>query len=254
MPLACVSYVAESDSQRPPPTPARLAVLVSGRGSHLRNLSTAIQLGRLPAKVVLVASDRPHCPALQHAAELGLPCWSEQARREPDRLAWDRRLFAAIAAAAPDWVLLAGFMRVLDGRVLGPWQDRMLNIHPSLLPRWPGLDTHRRAIEAGDREHGASLHLVTAELDAGPVLARVRLAIRPDDTPQSLAARLLPLEHRLVLDGLGLLLSGRVRVQQGVFSLDGRVLAEPLELDADALADAGSDASGAAGPPRSGGV
>ncbi|MBW8075377.1 MULTISPECIES: phosphoribosylglycinamide formyltransferase [Metallibacterium] len=212
---------------------ARLAVLVSGRGSNLEALHAACGSGRLAAEIALVASNRPDALALTRARAAGIATLACDSRGTGDRAAWDMAFMAAVGAARPDWIVLAGFMRRLDGAAIAPWAGRMLNIHPSLLPRHPGLDTHRRALEAGDAEHGASVHFVTAELDGGPVLAQARVPVLPGDTPERLAARLLPLEHRLLVASLGALLSGRVRLRGDRVWVDGHAAARPLQLRAD---------------------
>ena len=180
----------------------RIAVLASGRGSNLAALLAARERGELPVEFVLVASDKANAGALRLAEAADIPTLALDPRSYPDRRAFDLDLFDRIAASGADLLVLAGFMRVLDGEALMPWVGRMINIHPSLLPKYRGLHTHRRALEAGDAEHGASVHFVTAELDGGPVIAQARIAVEPGDDEQRLAARLLPLEHRLLLSGL----------------------------------------------------
>ena len=188
---------------------ARLAVLISGRGSNMLAIDDACRDGTLDARVSLVLSDRPDAAGLDAARARGLPVAVVDRRDHASRADFDAALCAALDAARPDWVALAGFMRVLGPEPVGRWRGRMLNIHPSLLPRHPGLDTHRRALEAGDAEHGASVHLVTAELDAGPVLARARVPVLPGDDPASLGARVLEREHALYVDALAACLAGR---------------------------------------------
>lgn len=209
----------------------RLVVLASGRGSNLQAIIEARRRGELDADIVGVLSDKADAAALSIAADAGLVAESLAPRTFPDRQAFDRALFARIAALAPDWIVLAGYMRILDPAVLAPWIGRILNIHPSLLPKYPGLHTHRRAIEAGDREHGASVHFVTAELDGGPVVAQTVLPIDPGDTPATLAGRLLPLEHRLYLAVLALAANGRLSWHADRPWLDGRTLEMPLRHD-----------------------
>lgn len=210
----------------------RIAVLASGRGSNLQALIDARDEGRLPVDIVLVASDRRKSIALQRAADAGIRTLAMSQRDYPDRPAFDRALFDYVAATRPDLVLLAGFMRIVDSTVIAdaPWP--MLNIHPSLLPLYPGLDTHTRALAAGDREHGASVHVVTAELDAGPVLAQARIAVDPDsDSPESLAARLLPREHALLVACVNLAAHGRLVLAPAEIQFDGHTLVQPLQLD-----------------------
>ena len=181
---------------------ARLAILISGRGSNMSAIARACADGRLDARVVGVLSDRPEAAGLAAAEALGLSTEVVDRRAHPDRVSFDRALGERLAALAPDRVALAGFMRVLGPELVAAWEGRMLNIHPSLLPRHPGLDTHARALAAGDTEHGASVHLVTAELDAGPVLAQARVPVLPGDTVDALAARVLAEEHGLYVAAL----------------------------------------------------
>ncbi len=189
----------------------RVAILISGSGSNMVALVGA--LADMPdACACLVLSNRPEAAGLAKAEALGVPTAVVDHRAfGGDRQAFERALQAALEKAAPDVICLAGFMRVLSGDFVARWQGRMLNIHPSLLPRYKGLDTHRRAIEAGEREAGCSVHEVTAELDGGPVLGQARVAIQPGDTPERLAARILPLEHRLYPAVLKRFLAGERR-------------------------------------------
>ena len=210
--------------------PAKVAVLASGRGSNLAALLDAQARGALPIEFVLVGSDKAGAGALRLAEAANVPTLALDPRSYPDRRAFDLDLLARIAASGADWLVLAGFMRILDGEALKPWVGRIINIHPSLLPKYRGLHTHRRALEAGDAEHGASVHFVTAELDGGPVIAQARLAIEAGDDEERLAQRLLPLEHRLLPAVLGLLVSGRLQWDGQAPRFDGRPLAAPLRL------------------------
>ncbi|MBB5880991.1 phosphoribosylglycinamide formyltransferase-1 [Xanthomonas arboricola] len=207
----------------------RLAVLASGRGSNLQAILDAIASGRLPAEVVGVFSDRPQAPAL-HKVDEALR-WSASPRDFADRTAFDAALGDAIAAARPDWVICAGYMRILGEPLVRRFAGRMLNIHPSLLPKYRGLHTHARALEAGDAEHGASVHLVVPELDAGTVIAQARVPVLPDDSAEQLAARVLAREHPLLLATLDLLASGRVQVRGDGVHIDGQCLFTPLRLE-----------------------
>ncbi|PPU97035.1 phosphoribosylglycinamide formyltransferase [Xanthomonas populi] len=207
----------------------RLAVLASGRGSNLQGILDAIGSGRLRAEVVGVFSDRPQAPVLQKVDEGRR--WSASPRDFADRAAFDTALGDAITAAQPDWVVCAGYMRILGEPLVRRFAGRMLNIHPSLLPKYRGLHTHARALEAGDAEHGASVHLVVPELDAGTVIAQARVPVLPDDTAEQLAARVLAREHPLLLAALDLLTSGRVDVQGDSVQIDGQCLFTPLRLE-----------------------
>ncbi len=209
----------------------RIAVLASGRGSNLAALLAARKRGELPVEFVLVGSDKASAGALQLAKAAGIPTLVLDPRNYPDRRAFDLDLFARIEASGAEYLVLAGFMRILDGEALTPWVGRIINIHPSLLPKYRGLHTHRRALEAGDCEHGASVHFVTAELDGGPVIAQALLPIEPGDDELQLAERLLPLEHRLLPAVLRLLVERRLQWRDQAACLDGRPLEAPLRLD-----------------------
>lgn len=209
--------------------PTRIAVLVSGRGSNLQVLLDAVANRTLAADIVGVFSDKPQAPALQRVPDALR--WSADARSFPDRESFDLQLADAVAAANPDWVICAGYMRILGDAFIARFRGRLLNIHPSLLPKYKGLRTHARALEAGDREHGASVHLVVPELDAGSVIAQVRVPIQAHDTPESLAQRLLPREHALLLAVLQWVADGRMTERDGHACLDGQPLFSPVHLD-----------------------
>jgi len=209
--------------------PARLAVLASGRGSNLQAITAAIAAGQLDAQVVAVLSDKPDAPALlQVAAEQR---WARSPKDFVDRAAFDAALGDALAGFAPDWVVCAGYMRILGADFVARFNGRLVNIHPSLLPLYKGLHTHARALEAGDAEHGASVHFVVPELDAGTVLAQARVPVQTGDTAETLAQRVLAVEHPLLIASLALLVSGRVTEQAGQLQLDGHPLFSPLRLD-----------------------
>ncbi len=207
----------------------RIAILVSGRGSNLQALLDAIADGRLDAEIVGVFSDKPKAAALDRVpAPLR---WSADARRFADRAGFDAALADAVDAVRPDWVICAGYMRILGEAFTTRFRGRLLNIHPSLLPKYRGLHTHARALEAGDREHGASVHWVVPELDAGAVIAQAPIPVRPGDTPEDLAARLLPREHALLVAVAALVVAGRLTEQGDEACLDGQPLLKPLCLD-----------------------
>ncbi|HEU4665766.1 MAG TPA: phosphoribosylglycinamide formyltransferase [Dokdonella sp.] len=213
------------------PNPAlRIAVLASGRGSNLQALIDAQRQGVLPIELVLVASDKVDAHALRRAEAAGIPTLALAPKSAPSRAAYDAELFARVAASAPDLIVLAGFMRIIDPAALAPWAGRIVNIHPSLLPKYPGLHTHRRAIEAGDTVHGATVHYVTAELDGGPPIARAEIPVHAGDTPEMLADRLLAEEHRLLVATVALIASRRVALDGAQVRLDGTPLPFPLRL------------------------
>jgi phosphoribosylglycinamide formyltransferase 1 len=211
----------------------RIAVLASGRGTNLGALIDARRDGKLAIDIVLVASDKADATALRLAEDDGMATLALDPRGYANRAAFDADLFARIAAAEPDLVVLAGFMRILNPGVLAPWIGRAINIHPSLLPKHRGLRTHARALADGDAVHGASVHFVTAELDGGPVASHVEVPIEAGDTAESLAARLLPLEHRLLVATVALIADGRLALDGERVVLDGRALAAPLKLQSD---------------------
>ena len=176
----------------------RTAVLISGRGSNMEALVAAARDRGYPAEIVLVLSNRADAGGLAAAGAAGIAAEAVEARPfGRDREAHERAIHARLEAHGVELVALAGYMRVLTPWLVRRWEGRMLNIHPSLLPRFPGLDTHARALAAGDAQAGCSVHLVTEELDAGPVLGQATTDVRAGDTAETLAARVLELEHRL---------------------------------------------------------
>ena len=190
----------------------RTAVLISGRGSNLAALIEACARPGARAEIALVVSNRPDAAGLQHARAAGIPIDTVDHRRFAGREAYDRHLSERLEAQDVALVCLAGFMRVLSGWFAERWRDRLLNIHPSLLPAFPGLDAHRRALRAGVRFSGCTVHFVRAEVDAGPILVQGVVPVRQEDTPETLAARILQAEHRCYPIALDLVASGRVRV------------------------------------------
>jgi len=211
------------------PTLPRLAVLVSGRGSNLQAILDAIDAGSLGAEVVGVFSNRPRAQALQRVhASLR---WSRDARDYARREDFDAELAEAVAASRPDWVVCAGYLRILGDAFIERFRGRLLNIHPSLLPLYRGLRTHERALEAGDREHGASVHFMVPELDAGAVVAQARVPVLPGDDAHALQSRVLEVEHPLLLATLRLAVAGRIAERGDTALLDGHALFTPLALD-----------------------
>jgi len=209
--------------------PLRVAALASGRGSNLAALIAARDAGQLPIEFTLVGSDRAQAGALDVATAAGIPTLALNPKDYPSRAAFDAALFDRIAQSGAELLVLAGFMRIVDAAVVSAWEGRAINVHPSLLPKYRGLHTHRRCLEAGDAEHGASVHYVTAELDGGPVVAQARIAVRAGDTEADLAERLLVEEHKLLPAVVGAIAMGRLRWQDGpVF--DEAPLTRPLDL------------------------
>jgi len=208
----------------------RLAVLASGRGSNLRAILDAQARGELPTSVVGVFSDKPGSGAIALATARGLHAVAALPRDHASRAAFDEFLFSAIAAVQPDLIVCAGYMRLISEAAVRRFQGRMINIHPSLLPKYPGLDTHARALAAGDHEHGASVHGVIPALDAGPVLAQVRVPVLPGDDAATLAQRVLAREHALLVRSIGAIAGGRVRLALDAIMLGDAPLAQPLQL------------------------
>jgi len=191
------------------PTKAKVAVLISGRGSNMTALVEAARAPDCPYEVVLVLSNRPDAEGLTLARAAGIAAVGIDHRPfGPDREAHERALDAALREAGVEYVALAGYMRVLTPFLVEAWAGRMINIHPSLLPKYPGLDTHRRAIEAGDGEAGCTAHLVTVGVDEGPIVDQARVPVLAGDTPETLQARVLAAEHRLYPAALAKLVTG----------------------------------------------
>ena len=211
--------------------PLRVVVLVSGRGSNLRAIAGRADAGELPVRIEAVISDRAEAGALAWARERGIATSVLSPQAFPDRASYGRALGDIVAAHAPQLVLLAGFMRILSDEFVQRFAGRMLNIHPSLLPKYAGLHTHRRALEAGDREHGASVHFVTPELDGGPVVLQARVPVLPGDDEDSLAARVLREEHVIYPRCVGWFAEGRLAFRDGAAWLDGRRLDTPVLHD-----------------------
>jgi phosphoribosylglycinamide formyltransferase-1 len=188
----------------------RVAVLISGRGSNMTALIAAAKRPDYPAEIALVVSNRPDAGGLGVAQAEGIA--TEVVDHKPfgkDRAAFENAMQAVLEKHRIDIVCLAGFMRLLTGGFVNRWYGRMLNIHPALLPAFKGLDTHRRALEAGVQEHGATVHLVVPDMDSGPVVLQGSVAVRPDDTESELAARVLAVEHRIYPEALKMLAEGR---------------------------------------------
>lgn len=211
---------------------ARLAVLVSGRGRNLRALQAACADGRIAADPVLVISNDVTAPALDFSRRAGIETAALAHRDYATREAFDAALARRLRAAQPDIVALAGFMRVLGTDLVEEYAGRMLNIHPSLLPKYPGLHTHRRALGAGDAEHGATVHFVTGELDGGPRIVQGRLPIRLGEDEDALAARVLEcIELKIYPQAVAWMARGDLRCEAGRAVFRGRALDEPLVLD-----------------------
>jgi len=212
----------------------RTGVLISGRGSNLAALIAAARAPGHPAEIALVVSNRADAAGLEHATAAGIEhrAIDPRAHASPDRAAarasFDAALSETLEAAGIELVCLAGFMRVLTGAFVARWRDRLINIHPSLLPAFPGLDTHARALAAGVKLHGCTVHFVREEVDRGPIVGQAAVPVLADDTPERLASRVLAVEHRLypaclrlVAEGRAEVVGERVRIEQPCGALDG---------------------------------
>ena len=199
-------------------------------------IARAAQLGDSRFRVVRVIADRPEAGGLARAAALGVPTAVVPVKSFADRAAFEQALQAEIAASGAELVALAGFMRILSPQFVARFEGRLLNIHPSLLPRYKGLDTHARVLAARDSHHGASVHFVTPELDGGPVIMQGRLQVRAGDTPETISARVHALEHIIYPHVCSLIAAGRVECRGGTVYFDGAPLAGPLIEEHDAAA------------------
>jgi phosphoribosylglycinamide formyltransferase-1 len=200
---------------------ARLAVLISGRGSNLQAFIEASASGALSADIAVVISNNPAAAGLQLATSAGIPTRCIDHRAFSSREAFDAALAAEVGLWDVDLVILAGFMRILTPAFIQPFSGRLLNVHPSLLPRYPGLNTHQRALDAGDREAGVTVHFVTLELDGGPPIIQARVPILPGDTARSLADRVVVQEHRIYPLAAQWAIAGRLQLTDHGACLDG---------------------------------
>lgn len=208
---------------------ARVAVLVSGNGSNLQALADEARAPGCPYEIVLVVSNRPGAGGLARAAEAGIPTAVVDHKAFASREAFDAALGDTLAAAQPDWIACAGFMRVLGAAFVERFAGRILNIHPALLPAFKGLDTHARALQAGVAWHGCTVHWVTAGVDEGAIIGQSAVRVYRDDTEEALTRRVLAREHRLYPACLALVTSGRARLQDGRTLIDGQFGAFALD-------------------------
>ena len=212
----------------------RVAILISGSGTNLQALidqQHQAQLG--PAKLVGVFSNRPGAGGLERARRAGIPTAVVDHTGFTARAEFDRAMLAELSAWQPDLLVLAGFMRILTPEFVTRFEGRMLNIHPSLLPLYPGLDTHARALAAGDREHGATVHFVTPDLDAGPSIVQARVPVETGDTPDTLAARVQRKEHQIYPAVVQWFSEGRLTMHKGQAYMEGKpIAATGLDWDA----------------------
>ncbi|MCE7029071.1 phosphoribosylglycinamide formyltransferase [Jiella avicenniae] len=208
----------------------RIAVLISGRGSNMGAIIAACMDPDFPGEVKLVIANRPDAAGLETARRYGIPAHAIDQKAYDSREAHERAVLDVLEAAQPDVVCLAGYMRLLTDDFVRRFEGRMINIHPSLLPLFPGLDTHARALSAGMRIHGCTVHYVTERMDEGPIIAQAAIAVEPGDTAEKLAERLLRAEHRLYPHALKMVLDGEVRMVNGQATYRRRT---PLRLEDD---------------------
>jgi len=205
-------------------TPA--VILISGRGSNLQAILEEISTGKLPIEIRAVISNNPEAEGLQHARAAGVPAEIIDHRDYAERSQFDAVLMQAIDRHAPRLVILAGFMRILGDAFIRQYAGRLLNIHPSLLPDFKGIDTHARALMAGAAQHGASVHFVTNDLDGGPVIVQASVPVRAGDTIDTLAARVLHEEHRILPLAIRWFVEQRLSIRNGQVLLDGKIRPE----------------------------
>ena len=220
-----------SSSKAEPGRRLPVAVLLSGEGTNFSAIANAARSGALPIDIRAVLSDRPAARGLERARALGLPAEAVPPKSYPDRESHDRALIERIDASGAELVVLAGYMRIFQPVFIARYTGRLLNIHPSLLPAYRGLDTHKRALADRVDWHGCTVHFVTDELDGGPLIAQARVAVRAGDTPESLAARVHAREHVLYPLVIGWYAAGRLAERDGHAWLDGKALATPVMVD-----------------------
>jgi phosphoribosylglycinamide formyltransferase-1 len=209
----------------------RIAVLISGEGTNLQALIDAVAARRIAGEIALVVSNRAAARGLERARAAGIPAEYLAAQRDAERFVYDRALTELLDRHAPALVVLAGFMRILTPEFVARFTGRMLNLHPSLLPKYPGLDTHRLVIENRDPMHGATVHFVTPDLDAGPAVIQYRIAVRPDEPIDSLVARVHAGEHVILPRAVDWFVTGRLRLEGEVVMLDGKRLQQPVIVE-----------------------
>jgi phosphoribosylglycinamide formyltransferase 1 len=209
-------------------TPLPTVILISGRGSNMRVIAERAAAGTLPIEIRVVVSDRAAAAGLQAAAAMNIPTRVLEPRDFADRAAYDQALVQLLSEYEPQLVVLAGFMRILTPHFIGAFAGRILNIHPSLLPGYRGLHTHRRVLEAGEQLHGVSVHFVTEELDGGPVIVQAEVPVLPGDSETTLSARVQRAEHSIYSQAIEWFARGRLSLKGGRAWLDGRPLETPL--------------------------
>lgn len=213
-------------------TPLPIVILISGQGSNMKTLAEQARSGELPVEIRAVISDRAAAPGLGLAKDMNLATEVVSPKAFADRASYDAALIQRVAHHQPGLVVLAGFMRILSAGFVTEFAGRLLNIHPSLLPKYPGLHTHQRALDAGDTEHGVSVHFVTEELDGGPVIIQARVAVLPTDNAASLSARVQRQEYKIYPAAVRWFAEGRLALRDASVWFDDQPLIQPVMLDA----------------------
>lgn len=206
----------------------RTAILISGSGTNLQAFIDAVAAGDLDLDLCVVFSNKPEAFGLERAAKAGIPTACIEHGNFPDRESFDRAVITELDRFDPELLILAGFMRILSPAFVEHYEGKILNIHPALLPKYPGLNTHQRALDAGDEWHGSTVHFVTAELDAGPRILQGRLRIDPSESADALQTRVQAIEHQIYPEAAGLVGSGRVLFRDGTSLIDGALASEPV--------------------------
>jgi phosphoribosylglycinamide formyltransferase-1 len=206
------------------------AILISGSGTNLQAFIDETASGKLDLDLSVVLSNRPEAAGLERARKANISTECLQHQDYPQREQFDAALVERLGAYHPDLIILAGFMRILTGTFVNHFSGRILNIHPSLLPKFPGLDTHQRAIDAGEKWHGSTVHFVTEQLDGGPAIIQRRVPVMPEDSVAELAARVLEVEHRIYPEAARMFAAGRLECRDGSAWLDGEPLDEPVQF------------------------
>jgi len=209
----------------------RVAILISGSGTNLQAFIDAVAVGSLDAEIAVVLSNRPGAYGLTRARNANIPTECVRNEDYPGRAAFDVALAQTLTNYSPDLLVLAGFMRILTSAFVARFEGRILNIHPALLPKYPGLNTHQRVIDAGEQWHGSTVHFVTEELDAGPRILQGRVPVLSDDTESLLSARVQAVEHKIYPKAAALFVSGRLKFRNGASWLDGAKLEEPVQFN-----------------------
>ncbi len=209
--------------------PSRIAILISGRGSNMQSIVKAVELGQIPGEICCVLSNKPKAAGLRFAKQNGIATESLNHKDYISREEFDTALVQSLASYNPDLIVLAGFMRILTPVFIDHFAGRIVNIHPSLLPKYPGLNTHERALHANDKQHGASVHFVTADLDAGPVIIQTVIDIEFEDTPEKLAIKVLAGEHVIYPLAIEWILNGDIQTDKNQCFFQGSAMVKPAK-------------------------